>query len=300
MSNTAYGVRQTDAGLGTTVNEMRHILAAQWESTGVVSGLAVTGGTTLSYAVASGVAVCSKGDSDGKTLAYFSGGSTPTVSANSSGNPRIDAIWITSHDLDQGDADNLVTLGVTQGTAAATPTAPTVPTYATLLAAMLVPAGATTTANATQAASIGYAIPYGASLGVLHDYRSTFDGEADTSATWYTEDSATLYLPTDRLLEFRYARCMSSDDSSNLGSIMVEFFQDGAAFVQSEMLASTKWETHEFSFVKTVTAGNHAFGVQNRHQAGGGITYRYAAGSDRGISPLNGMTFQIIDRGVVR
>ncbi len=299
MSNTALGVAQSSAGVGTTDTAMRHILGAQWESTGVVDGLAVTGGTTLAYAVAAGVAVCSKGASDGKTLAWFEGGSTTTVAANTAGNPRIDCIWITSHDLTQGDSDNLVTLGVTQGTPAATPTAPTIPTYATLLAQMRMPAGATTTANATQAASIGYAIPYGASLGVLHDYRSTFDGEADTSATWYTENSATLYLPTDRLLEFRYARCMSSEDGSNLGSIMVQFFQDGVAFVQSEMLATTKWETHEFSFVKTVTAGNHAFGVQNRHQAGGGISYHYAAGSERGTSPLNGMTFQIIDRGVV-
>lgn len=300
MSNTALGVAQDSSGVGTSDTDFRHILGAQWESTGVVDGLAVTGGTTLSYAVASGVAVCSKGASDGKTLAWFAGGSTPTVAANSSGNPRIDAIWITSHDLTQGDSDNLVTLGVTQGTPAATPTAPTIPTYATLLAQMRMPAGATTTANAVQAASIGYAIPYGASLGIIHNSINTFDGLADTSATWYTEDSATLYLPTDRLLEFRYARCMSSNDASNLGSIMVQFFQDGVAFVQSEMLATTKWETHEFSFVKTVSAGNHSIAVSNRHQAGGGITYHYSPGSERGTSPLTGMTFQIIDRGVVR
>lgn len=156
MSNTALGVAQSSAGVGTTDTAMRHILGAQWESTGVVDGLAVTGGTTLAYAVAAGVAVCSKGDSDGKTLAWFAGGTTPTVAANSAGNPRIDCIWITSHDLTQGDSDNLVTLGVTQGTAAATPTAPTIPTYATLLAQMRMPAGATTTANAyvAQAATV--------------------------------------------------------------------------------------------------------------------------------------------------
>lgn len=163
MSNTAFGVAQTSAGVGTTDTDMRKIIAAQWESTGVIDGLAVTGTTSLYYKVAAGVAVCSKGASDGKTLAYFSGGSTPTVSANSSGNPRIDCIWITAHDATHGDSDNLVTLGVTQGTAAATPTAPTIPTYATLLAAMLVPAGATTTATATIAVSATVPNHYGMS-----------------------------------------------------------------------------------------------------------------------------------------
>lgn len=149
MSNTAFGVAQTSAGVGTTDTDMRKIIAAQWESTGVIDGLAVTGTTSLYYRVAAGVAVCSKGVSDGKTIAYFGGGNTSAVSANSSGNPRIDCIWVTAHDATQGDADNLVTLGVTQGTPAATPVAPTLPTYATLLAEMLLPAGATTTANAT-------------------------------------------------------------------------------------------------------------------------------------------------------
>lgn len=160
MSNTAFGVAQTSAGVGTTDTDMRKIIAAQWESTGVIDGLEVTGTTSLYYRVAAGVAVCSKGASDGKTLAYFSGGNTSTVSANSSGNPRIDCVWITAHDATQGDSDNLVTLGVTQGTAAATPTAPTIPTYATLLAAMLVPAGATTTANAYRAKKPSAATPY--------------------------------------------------------------------------------------------------------------------------------------------
>ena len=300
MSNTAFGVAQTSAGVGTTDTDMRHILAAQWDSTGVINGLAVTGTTSLYYRVAAGVAVCSKGPSDGKTLAYLAGGSTPTVSANSSGNPRIDCIWVTSHDLDQGDADNLVTLGVTQGTPAATPTAPSIPTYATLLAQMVMPAGATTTANAHHAASVGYAIPYGASLGVLHSFLNTFDGIADTSATWYTEDSATFFLPTDRLLEFRYARCMSSNDAGNLGSILMQMSLDGAPFVQSEMLATAYWETHEFNFVKSVSAGNHTFSVANRHWAGGKIHYLYNAGSGRGTAYQNGLTCQIIDRGVVR
>ncbi|MCH4181361.1 MAG: hypothetical protein LKF44_08230 [Atopobiaceae bacterium] len=297
MATTGYPVAQLANGTGCTAPTLRQVTKARWENTGVVCGLAVTGRTTLAYAVTAGVAVCSKGDSDGYTECYFAGGSTPAVAAANSTNPRIDSVWITSHDATQGDADNAVTLGVTQGTAAATPTAPTIPTYATLLAQMVMPAGATTTANATQAASVGYAIPYGASLGVLHSHLNTYDGTADSSSTWYTEDSGTLSLPTDRLLEFRYSRCMSAASES---SILVELYLDGSPFVQDEMVANNHWETHVFDFIKEVPAGTHTFAVKNKHQSGDAIWYHYAAGSERGTSHASGMTFDVIDKGVVR
>ena len=149
MSNTAFGVAQTTDGVGCKDSDMRHILGTQWDSVGVVKGLSVVGTTSLYYTVDSGVAVCSKGSSDGKTIAYFDGANTATVAANSAGNPRIDSVYIYSNDISQGDSDNLVHIGVVSGTASATPVAPTLPTYATLLSEMLLPAGATTTANAT-------------------------------------------------------------------------------------------------------------------------------------------------------
>ena len=292
--STAFGVRQTDAGAGFTVTDMRHILAAQWESTGVVSGLAVTGGTTLSYAVAAGVAVCSKGDSDGKTLAYFAGGSTATVAANSSGNPRIDCIWITSHDLDQGDADNLVTLGVTQGTPAATPTAPTIPTYATLLAQMVMPAGATTTANAHQAASIGYAIPYGASLGVLGQF-SDLSSYTINSTAPVLRASLPISLATDRMVECTYARSVSTDAG---GSLTVRMSVDGVPVRVAVLAANARWETHTMTALLQVGAGDHIISVSDCLRDGANL---YCFGfRDTETTNFNGMTFQIIDRGVVR
>ena len=300
MSNTALGVAQGSSGVGTTDTAMRHILGAQWESTGVVSGLAVTGGTTLSYAVASGVAVCSKGDSDGKTLAYFSGGTTPTVAANSAGNPRIDCIWITSHDLTQGDSDNLVTLGVTQGTAAATPTAPTIPTYATLLAAMLVPAGATTTANATQATSVGYAVPYGASLGVLGDTIDTRDQTGDSVVNNYYVEMATniLYLPTDRLVELRFQVCASASDQ-NYSDWYQSFVVDGKEVANSggEFHFTSGWATQERSHVMQLAKGNHTVAVRTGLR--GGSAPKFHHGGDQYTS-FYGRRLQAFDRGVVR
>jgi hypothetical protein len=162
VSTTALGVRQSDdtVPVGTTANALRHILAAQWSSTGVIDGLKVTGTSSLAYHVAAGTAVCSKGSSDGKTLAYFEGANTPTINSNSSGNPRIDCIYIYSNDLDQGDSDNLVHIGVVQGTPAANPSAPSIPTYGTLLAQMLLPAGSASTSSAYVSKQGSQAIPY--------------------------------------------------------------------------------------------------------------------------------------------
>ena len=162
VSTTALGVRQSDdtVPVGTTANALRHILAAQWSSTGVIDGLKVTGTSSLAYHVAAGTAVCSKGSSDGKTLAYFEGANTPGINSNSSGNPRIDSVYIYANDLDQGDNDNLVHVGVVQGTPATNPAAPGIPTYGTLLAQMLMPAGSTSASNAYVSKQGGQAIPY--------------------------------------------------------------------------------------------------------------------------------------------
>ena len=159
--STALGVAQDDGtGLGTTDTAFRQITGAEWTNKGIVAGLAVTGTSSLAYHVAAGVAICSKGDSDGKTKAYWEGGNTAAVAGNTSGNARIDSVYIYANDLTQGDADNLVHIGVAQGTAAATPSAPDIPPYATRLADLRLPGGSTSTAGATLTLAGPQAIPF--------------------------------------------------------------------------------------------------------------------------------------------
>ena len=291
MSNTAFGVAQTSAGVGTTDTDMRKIIAAQWESTGVIDGLAVTGTTSLCYAVAAGVAVCSKGAGDGKTLAYFAGGLTATVAANSSGSPRIDCIWITSHDATQGDSDNLVTIGVTQGTASATPTAPTIPTYATLLAEMLVPAGATTTANATQAASVGYAIPYGASLGRIGYGANTQTIDQNWDSTWYLQAAASVAVATDRLVEVDFDARASVDSGTDASSYYVKVQVDGVDVTDGldEMPVFDVWVRNRITFPLTLQAGSHVIAVHAKANTG---KTRFTWQGVRQVS--------VYDRGVAR
>ncbi len=92
---TALGVSVDENDNGVTPLTHRMIIGSFFQNKGVVDGLEVTGRSDLKYAVAAGVAVCSRAASDGKMLAYWPGGTTETaVSAGDPSNPRVDVIWI--------------------------------------------------------------------------------------------------------------------------------------------------------------------------------------------------------------
>ena len=94
MSTVALGIAPNTSNIGVTPLVHRRILGAQFANCGIIDGLNVTGRNDLRYNVGAGVAVCSRGDSDGKTIAYHEGGQTPAVSAGDPSNPRIDIVWI--------------------------------------------------------------------------------------------------------------------------------------------------------------------------------------------------------------
>ncbi len=123
---------------------------------------------TLAYQVAAGVAVTSRSGTDGVMEAYWGGGPSPAVEANQSTNPRIDCVWLQAHNQKElRDTDNLVVIGVTQGTPAASPVKPTPPAGVTVLSYMQVPANSTSLRNATRVGEIDYAVPYGAAQGLI-------------------------------------------------------------------------------------------------------------------------------------
>lgn len=227
--SVALGVPQSNSGVGTSALEMRKIIGSLFENKGVVKGLNVKGTSSLYYTVDSGVATCSKGESDGYTIAYYPGGNTPSVQSNTSGQSRIDTIWLTSHDIQNGDKDNFVTIGVSQGTPSSSPVEPKIPSDATPIAHMLLPAGATSTQNAYVISERAYAIPYGASVGVLLDktdtsYKGVYKGSA------YTYASGRIYVPTDRLLSVKLTETTWAWHPSThdwVGSGYVDWMLDG-------------------------------------------------------------------------
>lgn len=103
-----------------------------------------------SYDVSAVQPVINRAINDGVYVFALTGTTNaPTTVAPVSGS-RIDLIWVKQNDAEKGDADNMAVVGVTQGTAAATPTRPTasVPDGALIIASAVVTAGATATNGA--------------------------------------------------------------------------------------------------------------------------------------------------------
>lgn len=295
--NVALGVRNSGAD-GTTPLALRLALAALLPQAGILSGLGVRGSSSLAYSVASGVAVCTRGTGDGSTLAPVAAGSTPAVAANGTGYPRIDAVWVTAHDIDQGDPDNHVTLGVTQGTAAASPARPTVPTYATVLAYMRLPAGATTTAQATVDSRGRDAVAAGATMGQLGYMRDTYDGKlrGDWNGTMHTDYSLTVTVPTARLVELRWCATLSGGDSSDC---IVAMSVDGAKAMQFFVTPPSggRWDYKECRHVARLSAGRHTI-VFSSGQYWGGDILVHSSDSKLGTNACTGVVCEVIDQGI--
>lgn len=296
--SVALGVPQSSSGVGTSALEMRKIIGSLFVNVGIIDGLSVKGTSSLYYVVDSGVAICSKGESDGYTIAYCSGGNTPSVQSNTSSQSRIDAIWLTSHDIQSGDGDNLVTIGVSQGVPSSSPVPPSIPSDATIIAYMMLPAGATSTQNAVMTSERRYAIPSGASLGVLLDKTDTsYKGIRAGSA--YTFASGQIYVPTDRLLSVKLTETTWAWNPKThdwIGSGYIDWTLDGV--VQRAFRFTNYPETPTTScfedFVK-VSAGFHSISARlwgSNTVPASDIWLDYAAGS------WPGQRLLVVDSGV--
>lgn len=274
-------------GDGTSVSDMRKIVSAHWASFGVISGAAVsTSSSGLTYNVAAGTAVASRGTAYGAVEFLVPAGSVATDAGPASGS-RLDVVWAKPNDPSQGDANADVVLGVTKGSASTgTPSKPTIPTGAVELRTFLVPQGASKTSQATVSGSADYAIPYGASLGVLHDDQNTWNGQADQSTTkWHTEGNGSFYLPVDSRVRMEMWMCLSSReggssvDDPNKGSINFNFNVDGQAVFETEIGYSTVWETKYMPFELELSAGWHSVSYATKMAWGWTAWYHYGAGA---------------------
>lgn len=307
---TALGIAQSSDGQGVTPITHRRIIGAEWPNVGIVSGLEVSGRADLSYDVSAGCAVCSRGGSDGSTMAYWEGGAAGPVSSGDPANPRIDVVWIRANDLQQGDPDNLVHVGVTEGTPSPSPVAPSVPAGCTPLIENVMPAGATSTSSALENSLRKYAIPFGASLGLLGRSVLNYEGPGDygDGGKDYFELSTQFTVPTDRLVEFRFAACVCAasaqdpnqptGDAGDTSAWYVGIQLDGVDVVGGggQFQVSRAWEPVSLSVVTEVKAGTHVARTRN-HRVGWGNNVYFVCHTDA-TQTYQGKTLEIWDRGV--
>lgn len=238
MATTALGIAPDAAGAGVTPLTHRLIIQSHFRNTGIVSGLGVSGRSDLAYNVGAGVAICSRGAADGYTEAYWPGGTTGMVAAGGA-QPRIDSIWIRANDPTQGDADNHVTVGVTQGTPASSPVAPGVPSGCVKIAERLMPANASNTGASTANGVPSYALPYGASMGrigyakVTADYTLNEDKDKNGKMVYHEQVRCDFSVPTKRLVRVEWkarstvGASTGSDKNERMGSYFLQLRLDG-------------------------------------------------------------------------
>ena len=270
---TAFGVANVGAQ-GTSPLAMRRSIEVLFDAPGVVSGLAVTpaaGG----YAVTAGLAVTKRGPSDGMALAWHDGGTAaPAHPSNPSSNPRLDVVWLVSHDPQYGDDDNLVALGVTEGAAAANPTVPTVPSHATVLAVMRVPAGATTLSSATRQSAGPAAIVRGATMGVVGHAVNTSNSLG--ASAWKDICSVTFTMPVPRTVRIdaitSVRGCAVGDPSKGKeGSMHLRLVVDGGEKVRWERQLWTAVTCESLPHVMTLGAGTHTVRMQGSDGTSGWV-----------------------------
>lgn len=296
MATTALGIAPDPDGNGVDPLTLRRIIARRYENAGIVDGLTVSGRSDLTYAVSEGLAVCSRSGSDGFTEAYVEGGTTPAVTAGDPSNPRIDSVYVVARDLSQGDADNRVAVGVKQGTPSASPVAPVVSTVpgALRLLDWWMPAGAASTGAGHAYSNAVYALPHGASQGVVHTWTDTYNAIAFQGSL--TLGAVTKEFSTDRNLTLEIAPCISVDGlGEHSGVCGYSFLVDGVVIASSELAYTDAWETKTWRFPTDVTAGSHTFAFERHKRAGGNFWQHY--GMANGMF-FPGTIFRVIDEGI--
>lgn len=312
-SATAFGVVQDSTGKGLTARHLRKILQNHWQTTGII-GTKMSGdqkahvvgdGSHMYYWAYEGSAVCSRGDSDGYTEVYWPAMATANVPANTSGNPRIDAVWVYSNDLEAGNTDNHVMLGVTTGTPSASPQAPSVRAGATVIQYLLVPAGAGTSGNMGMAQPTGdlqYALPHGASMGRLWHLVNNEEHPEQSSRRVFWHP----YLfVVERTVELRaYVSMSTLDRGAGDGVCAVDFLFDSQdhAVATRKIHYDSSYTTYEFTTVITdIQPGWHNYGLRLAKQSTG-IDYQIITGyrtnpGDTWSNQYSGVTFVGIDMG---
>lgn len=158
----------------------------------------VTALGTMAVAVAAAEFVVSKGKADGVLIFTNDGTVNVAIAAAPASNSRIDVIYVKHNDNTTGDASSLPIFGVAQGTAAASPTKPAIPTGALELATLRVYAGTTAANGGSNLLTNTY--PTTAMRGGVVPFRTKAELDAWTNAKpgqiAYTLDEQHLYTAT--------------------------------------------------------------------------------------------------------
>lgn len=267
---------------GTTDADIRKIYGGLF-SPGLVSGAAVTtSASAMTYTVAAGVGAFKIANNE-TVLAPI-----PPVTVNAAAISGTNHIVYAQQNIQSADGNNEVVVKV--GT-----TMPSV--RAVRLAQFTLPAGATNSSQGVRNANLDWAIPYGASLGVLaygeHTTTGTFTGET-------TIITKNFYVPTDRQIEYYVGTVVSAQNA--VGFDNSKYCEAGwRLYLDNSLIADfgspglhQAWMWLTFTQTWPATPGNHTIRLTRRRITGPGTPMQ-----QYGYGNAIGCRLKVTDNGVI-
>jgi hypothetical protein len=296
-----WGVDATKSGSvvtsGTLASDVRKVWGALFTA-GIISGCGVTTSSSqMDYTVTSGVVAIQTAVGE-VVMAPVQGTTVPTGAAPGTGS-RVDVIFVQQRF--PTDGDSYVSVRVLPF---ANEAAVALPPNSQELKRYLVSAGQTNTNAAVFIGDIDYSIPYGSSLGVLWEYKDTYNGPLPAvGSPIQRKGHKTIYLPTDRRLRFSiqstlYAIGAVGFDNSKYCEYGFLPSIDGGDFVLwTTPGLHQAHATYQWVGYFNATAGNHDVNFGGFHASGPGQAFQLA-GVHGGFG-RTGTVFTVEDAGPV-
>lgn len=295
--SVGWGVDSTVSGgtvtSGTGASDVRKVWGALY-TPGIVDGCLITrSGSAMTYTVAAGVVAIKTGTKE-VVMAPVEQTVVPTAAAPGTGS-RVDLLYAEQRFPASGDSTVQVKV-----LAFATNAAVTVPANSVELRRYQVNAGQTNTNAAVQVGGVNYSIPYGASLGVLHEWQNTYSGALSTSLL--REGHGTIDLPTDRRVRFSVSALLNAIGASGFdNSKYTEHYflpnLDGTDLtIWTTPGLHAAWGTYNFDIYVNVPAGRHTVNLGSGRTAGPGQAETHY-GVDVNGFPRRGIYFLVEDVG---
>lgn len=263
---------------GTTSSDVRKVWGALY-SPGIVSGCLITrSGSAMSYTVSSGVIAIAPAIGE-VVMAPVQGVTVTTPAAPSTGS-RVDVVYVQQRQPASGDSYVVVNV-----VSFATEAAIVAPANSQELSRFLVSAGQTNTNAATRVGDIRYSIPYGGSLGVLHEWANTYNGIL--SVPLLREGHGSFYVPTDRRIRMTLRAVLSASGASGFdNSKYCEYgwifnLDGGDMVLHTTPGLHQAWGTYQFETTFNIAAGRHTCHVAGTRIVGPGqAELHYGTGGD--------------------
>lgn len=264
---SGFGVEPTLSGgiptSGTTAADIRKIWGSLY-TPGIITGCAVTTSpTSMQFSVATGVVAIQT--SSGEIILAPVPAATVTTAAAPGSGTRVDIVWAKQRYPDiEGDSN--IEVGVSD----------TLPSRAVPIKKFTISAGQTNTNAAVQYAGIDYSIPYGASLGVLHRWQSTYSGPLTTSTTPVRQGQGTITVPTDRRVKFSVSALLYSvgatgfDNSKYVEQFYLPNIDGGDMCIFTTPGLHQSWAQYYWEHTINVSAGTHSVNIGEGRMVGPG------------------------------